>query len=90
MTREIAIELLLLWKLSLVDLFGPEGVFAKMLPVDTLHRVFLKETRQQIIESRRETFNLRGFLLANLLNEVFQASRIEGWLSGRELVEDAS
>lgn len=43
---EIRIKLGLLGEISLVDLFVPERVFAKMLPVDPLDRILLEEPRE--------------------------------------------
>lgn len=41
MIGQVSVELRLLWQRALVDLFGPEGMLAKVLPINTLDRVFL-------------------------------------------------
>ena len=41
MVGEIGVKLGLLRELALADFLAPEGMLAKMLPVDTFHRVFL-------------------------------------------------
>ena len=86
MCGQIGVELRLLWELALTDFLAPEWVLAEVLPVDTLHWVLFEASSQQVVEYRRETFNLRSFLFTNLLDQIFQPSGVKGRFSRRKLI----
>lgn len=86
MCGQISVELRLLWELALSDFLAPEWVLTEVLPVDALHWVLFEASSQQVVEYRRETFNLRSFLFTDLLDQIFQPSGIKGRFPGGELI----
>ena len=83
---QIGVELRLLWELTLTDFLAPEWVLAEVLPVDALHWVLFEASSKQVVEYRRETFNLRSFLFTDLLDQIFQPSGIKWRFPCGELI----
>jgi len=50
---EVLLEGGLAWQLAKVDLLRPEGMLSQMLPADSLDRIFLQQSSEQVIEHDR-------------------------------------
>ena len=87
MISQVIVKLWLSWNLSLVNFFGPKWMLSQMLPVNTLDRIFLEKTLQEIIEKWRKFINLWRFFFTNLCDQVFETSGGKWRLSSCQLIE---
>lgn len=89
-TGEIGVERGMARNLALVDLFGPEGMFAQMFPGDALDWVFLEQSAQEVIENDRKALDVLQLGVLNLRYQLVQPLSRKRRAPCSHLVEDTA
>jgi hypothetical protein len=72
---KVRVELRLSRHLPSVDLFRPERVLPKVLPADSLDRVLLQASAEQVLKEHATGIDFRHRSFLNFLDQVFQPGR---------------
>ena len=87
---KIIVESGLAGEFTPIDLLGPEGVLAQMLPRDPLHWVLLQQPAQQIREQWRSSRDWLIWSGLNLCDQLLQSTGFKWRQAGCHFVENAA